>query len=70
MTRLYFVRAFDSDGNNLDLLMRAIAEEEALGMWMSYFQIDEQDLSHYEVRVGRVPDAPKRGVLHWAWIFP
>lgn len=70
MISLYFIKAYDGDGANLDLLVRAHSKAEALAAWVDYFEVQEEDMGVYDVEVGLIPDAPRQGVIKWEWMFP
>ena len=71
MTKLYYVRAGNSEGINLDLLVRAESPREAEAYWAEHYSLGEDDQG-YELPmwVGAVPDAPVQGAIPWHSINP
>ena len=65
--RLYYVRADSSDGDNMDLFVRANTPAEAERFWSNYYEFEHSERPKW---VGAVPDAPARGAINWSSINP
>jgi hypothetical protein len=68
--KLFYVRAHDGNGCDLDLLVRAESDSEARAAWLEHFETDPAGndppvaLSLIEW-VGEIPDTPAAGVIPW-----
>lgn len=59
---LFFVRADDSDGNNLDLLVESVNPIQAALLWNSHFGLSGTVEPQW---VGLVKTTGKTGVIDW-----
>lgn len=63
---LYFVRADDANGENLDLLVRAASQSDAKAYWRTHWA----DLEINDpLWAALVPDSPAVGVIPWETIL-
>lgn len=74
MTKLFFVRADNEDGENLDLHARADTEEEARKAWNDYYNEGEVEEPNHPMScikwVGEIPVEGPKGAISWGIINP
>ena len=66
---MWYIRAQDTDGDDLDLIVRAATEERAIELWKEHFTDDHTDLPEIDW-IGEVPSKnDEEGVVAWSDIM-
>lgn len=68
MPHLIYVRADTTDGENLDLLVVAADEAQAVKLWVEHYELTEGSIPHWTGFVPGVAPTIAPGVIPWEQI--
>jgi hypothetical protein len=69
---LWYIRCQGEDGQDFDLLVRALTEERAIELWKEYYfqDFDQEDGIPQIDKIGIVPSSNTEGAINWGEVFP
>ena len=59
---LWYIRAQSEDGNDMDLIVRAVSKDDAVVFWKDYYPRESYPDIDY---IGRIPETTAHGAIPW-----